>query len=192
VRHPDIPAQVPLEYLSVLDSRDPGTWIAQPKMDGRRRIAEHYNTAWDWHAKEPKGVKPLAMPEWLRQEFESLPWPRGCVLDCEWTGMRKKGDAHMLFVFDILRADGAWLTKMAFKTRLLLLSAIFSDARMDTEHVRLLPCVKNPGLVDFFHAQTKSPLSEGVVVREASSGLILDWSKPAVNELWVKAKFRRA
>jgi len=53
-----------------------------------------------------------------------------------------------------------------------------------------LPVFANPGLVEIFQQQMQDPLSEGLVVRRADSGLILDLRAPKENPLWFKLKYR--
>ena len=194
-RFPDNPKRVSLDFLRTLDADPPGTWLAQPKLDGWRKIADSTTGTWHYGAKHTKGDAAKPLPPELRKEFESLPWPKGIVLDCEWVGCRvvEHVKEHCLHVFDILMYENDWLGNMGFWERYKLLALTFGRAIWDSgllAHVHLVPCWQNPGLVDKFMEQLQDPLSEGLVVRHKDSGLVGSFSECATNPQWFKIKYR--
>lgn len=193
-RYPDNPKRVSLDFLRTLDSEPAGTWLAQPKLDGWRKIADSTSGEWHYGAKHTKGDAAKPLPPELRKEFESLSWPKGIVLDCEWVGCRvvEHVKEHCLHVFDILMHENDWLGNMGFWERYKLLAHIFAKASLyiPGPYVHLVPCWPNPGLMDRFMEQLQDPLSEGLVVRHKDSGLVGSFSAPAVNPQWVKVKYR--
>lgn len=127
-RWPDIPTNVSLDFLKRLDQEEPGRWLAQPKIDGRRRIAwsqPHIKDMavcelrpryeWCYRAKNKDDCQPL-QPE-LQAAFESLPWPDGIGLDMELSGPRHAGQPHALHVFDLLMLHGRWFGGIPFGER---------------------------------------------------------------------------
>lgn len=174
IRYPETPRLVTLDHLKLLDKDPPGTWLAQPKLDGRRRMAFKVAGKWTYFAKNRGDA--LVIPLALRQEFEAMDWPDGIGLDMEWTGLRQVGDMNALYVFDLLAADCAWAGAHNYGTRQRNLARIWSRACGGVfshaaigDHLSLAPIFSNSGLCDRFAEQISNPLSEGLVVRRADS-----------------------
>ncbi len=183
---PDNPNLIDVDYLRRLDADAPGRWLAQPKLDGWRRWAWLDDAGWHWGAK--KGLARAPLPEDLRRKFEALPWPAGIGLDMEWVGPRQAGGAHSsLHLFDLWMAGGTWLGKFPFQHRYHCLANIVAEIDMKEDSALCIFIVSiraNPGLVALFEAQRANPLSEGLVIRRADSGLVGGGSNP----LWFKIR----
>ncbi len=201
-RHPDNPSAVSVDYLKLLDKDPPGTWLAQPKLDGWRRTAWLENGKWSYQAKHSTGPAAKAMPESLVNAFESIHWPDGLCLDMEWVGLRSNAGAlmtgvHSLHAFDMLAVNGDWLGEATFKERYELLDALFASRRTwrgpasTVASVHIVPVQQNPGLHDLFVQQLQDPMSEGIVVRRANSKLIGNTTCCADNPYWLKVKHTR-
>lgn len=198
--HPDNPSLVSVDFLKKLDADPPGTWLAQPKLDGWRRVlvkGPYANGTYPWTAHAKRGsegaVKPF--PPDLAAELERLPVPDGTAFDAEWVGPHVaehfksfgfSGPRHSLHIFDCLMWEGKWLRTTPFKHRVGLLR-IYGPPERNIFTVQKVP---NPGLVDLFQQQLTNPLSEGLVIRRADSGLILSETKCADNPLWFKIRYR--
>lgn len=206
IRYPDNPSRVSLAFLKDLDAQAPGTWLAQPKLDGWRKIADNTSGQWVYSAKHDTGPAAKPLPDELRREFEALPWPPNIVLDMEWCGNRcvQHVKEHSLHVFDLLSCDlrildllsygdDGWLGQVPFEKRYSALEYIVQMLPVlggKPKHVHLIPCRKNPGLVDYFAEQLTNPLSEGLVVRHKDSKLVGSFTKPAVGDRMFKVKHR--
>lgn len=202
-RFPDQPLLCSLDHLKKMDDDPPGTWLAQSKLDGRRRFAVLQDGKWTYRAKNRDDAQ--ALPADLRASFEAIPWPDGLGLDFEFCGLRKQGDQPSIWIFDMFRFHNADLFNMRFDERVARLSILgaqmlltsmpsfdSSDVDCDNfEHLHFVESVPNPGLVDFFVEQMQNPLSEGIVVRRADSTMIGSYNKCAENSAWVKCKFDR-
>lgn len=193
VRHPDQPALIPLHgsalSLELLDRDPPGTWLAQPKLNGWRRVLHHLGGGcWNVQAKKDTARKPL--PVVLLSAVAGLPWPGKVVLDCEWVGPR--GGDEALHIFDMLGYNGEWLGDRSFETRYHALMNLFLGMPIGGPVPRcleLVPCWPNPGLLGRFADQLGNPESEGLVIRRADSGLVGSFNGPATNPAWYKVKF---
>lgn len=177
--YPDNPVPVSVDFLKKLDADPPGTWLAQPKLDGWRRIIHFDHGTWIAQAKRGSEGHLKSMPEIICRELDKIAQEiDGESWDCEWMGNRCKGDvgAHTLHPFDVLRHNGEWLRDMPFASRY--------------QRASLVQTSPNPGLLDLFQQQMQDPLSEGLVVRRADSKLILNPNKCADNPLWFKVKYR--
>ncbi|HEY3319858.1 MAG TPA: hypothetical protein VGP72_05205 [Planctomycetota bacterium] len=209
LRYPDTPRRVSVEFLRRLDTEVPGRWHAQRKIDGVRRVAWLADGKWTYYSKHLVGPAAMPMPNTLVAEFESLPWPDGIGLDMEWSGRRcvQFITEHKLHLFDLLMAPvgitkqcrssangDCWLGDVPFSTRYELLRQLVEAVKMaatsPSNHIHLIPCWTNPGLVDRFLEQIQDPLSEGLVVRRADSGLVGHTGRFAENPMWFKIKHR--
>ena len=197
-RYPDNPNRVSLHFLRELDTHPPGTWIGSPKLDGYRRVCENVTDHWEYRAKHTAGPAATQMSDALTLEFESLPWPAGIALDCEFVGRRcvEHVVRHSLHIFDILFHEGEWLGGMGYERRLELLNKVCQQAGVQVPDkseaetsVFLVPTFVNPGLVERFMEQLENPLSEGLVIRHRHSGLIGSFKAPASNPSVYKCKF---
>ena len=191
LRYSDVPTLVSLDYLRGIDRDPPGTWLAQKKCDGVRRMAYHTPQGWVYIAKNRSDSKPIQPA--LKEAFESLPWSVGVGVDMEMTGPRHAGGKHQLWIFDILavpnHGQSMWVGDMPFDARATLLKL---NAWFDPPLINYVETVPNPGLVDFYAEQLTDPLSEGLVVRRANSKLIGSTKGCAVNPHWFKVKHREA
>jgi ATP-dependent DNA ligase len=181
VVYPDNPVRVGPEFLKLCDNEEPGRYIAQPKYDGYRRLAHIDAGKVVWQAKRHAEAAPMKDQCHYEAVLHHLD---GVTLDCEYVGPRQCGGvmpAHRLIVFDVIRHSGEWLRHARFDIRLALLRSMgLQTPRQD----------KNPGLLDFFLEQMQDCTSEGIVVRRADSGLILDESRCRDNPMWWKIKNR--
>ena len=175
---PDNPKAVSHKYLRELDRAPVGTYWAQPKLDGWRRIL-HVD---DKHiqVQTKRGAERRHLPPHL---LTGIPAIDGLSLDCEWIGPRRDAARNMpadkLYVFDVLRYEGEWLRDMPFFYRMQLLE----DLKI--EHVEAAP---NPYMHDLLVAQLVNPISEGIVVRRGDSGLVLSETACRDNPSWVKIR----
>ncbi len=127
-----------------------------------------------------------------------MPWPDGIGLDAEWYGPRHKGTPHSLHVFDLLYLAGFWVGELPFEERYAALATIMQGKPRtggdrpgcQGERVRLMPCVRNPGLMDYFAQQLTNPFSEGLVVRSASQTLLGSYAACADNPYSLKIKMK--
>lgn len=172
MRLPDVPVLISLDHLRTLDAEAPGTWLAQAKIDGRRRMAYKTHGVWTWHAKNRGDAVPI--PTALCDEFESMQWPDGIGLDIEFSGPRHAGGTPCLWVFDQLRSNNEWCGDVQFQDRIMCLSERWEWATVTRipPHVALLRTWSNPGLCDRYAEQLTNPLSEGLVIRKATSTMI--------------------
>lgn len=184
VPYPDNPGEVSVDFLEKLDKDPAGTWVGQPKLDGWRRIVHVDDGVVRVQAKH--GADTRMFPENIKKDLsKKIDGMTGLSLDCEWVGPRKDAKhltpGDRLFCFDILRHNGEWLRDTPFAERILLL-----------DDLKLLgvPVFTNPELVEKFYVQLTDPMSEGIVIRHASSKLILRDGRCADNPLWFKAKMR--
>ena len=192
--HPDNPQRISTDYLARLDKDPPGTWLAQRKYDGWRRVLAKEKGKWTAYSKHQSAGSTQAMPQNLLDALDALPVYDGTVLDSEWMGNRCSQwvQGHTLHIFDVLAIGNdsgirRWLRDVPFEKRHVEMLAMLSGCKPP---LFLVECVPNPGMLDLFQRQLQEPLSEGIVVRKASSGLILDQNKPATNASWFKIKYR--
>jgi hypothetical protein len=186
-RRPDDPRRVSWDFVKKLDQEDaPGTWLAQKKSDGWRRLAYRRRGTWAYYSKHDREAK--SPPGDLVAEFESLPWPDNVAFDMEWVGPRcvdvLRG-RHEFRVHDLLYMNGIWQGDVTFLRRHEALAKLFKGS----ERVSLTPVV-GENLYKLFEEQKEDPLSEGIVIRRAGSGLIGDPRKVHDNPSWFKCKYR--
>lgn len=198
-RYPDDPRRVSADYLKSLeDTNAPGTFLAQVKSDGWRRLAYLEGGRWRFYAKRgDKGEEARRQPPPdLVAELAAFGLPDGIALDMEWMGPRNaavlKG-RHSFRVFDLQYVAGRWQGLVPFVQRHANLETIWqatlAKAKAAPERISVVPVVRE-GLHDFFLRQKEDPLSEGVVVRRASSGLVGGTTAPQDNPSWFKVKYR--
>lgn len=189
IRLPDVPKLVSLDFLRELDAQAPGTWLAQPKIDGRRRMIYKKDGVYTWHAKNRDDCQPV--PAHLRAQFEALSWLDGIGVDCEWSGPRHKGGVDKLWVFDLLQWQGEWTGAWTFSKRVQYLQFWFLDMLDDVRAtIHIVPLHVNPGLLDRYSEQLTNPISEGLVVRKATSKMLGGVGQCKVNPEWFKVKHR--
>jgi ATP-dependent DNA ligase len=187
--HPDNPQEVSIDFLQRLDCELPvGLFIAQPKLDGRRRVVHKDGKTLTVQAKN-KEQQETALPlpgdimAQLDEMFFKLVKQDNVSIDCEWIGLRPDVEGgsqnQELYALDILRCEGLWLRKVPFVDRLSMLKKIGFP---------LLPMETNPNLADFFLRQLAYPISEGIVVRRADSGLVLGINGCVDNPCWYKVR----
>lgn len=178
---PDNPVRVGPEFLKLCDREAPGKYIAQKKGEGHRRISHCDNGAVLWQSKRQSEAERMENQEEYENEIRHLD---GVSLDHEYIGpVRCLGEwpRKELYTFDILRYAGQWLRNVAFSERIIMMRDLgIKTPRQAT----------NPGLLDFFMEQMQDPTSEGIVVRRADSGLILDESRCRDNPFMWKVKNR--
>lgn len=199
MRYPDSPVLVSLDMLRTLDADPPGTWLGQCKVDGRRRMIYKSGGQYTWHAKNKHDALPV--PADLKAEFEALPWPDGIGLDCEWSGPRDTNGTHELWVFDLLALNGHWYGGFSFFERRLRLYEIINPhecgsgdtdmwRRLQNSRIHRVVTARN-NFCALFERQTENPVSEGIVIRKASSTIIGNRSRSVDNPEMFKVKFQR-
>lgn len=187
-RFPDDPVRITMENLRTMV---PGQWVAQKKLDGWRCPAYFSGGKWTYYSKD--GNRVIMPPEALRKEFESLAWPSDVAVDMEWMGPRQVEHLrgrHSFRIFDMLYLGGKWLGKTEFMERHRNLQTIFAlAASKGSPSVSVVP-VLSGDLLKAFEKEKDDPLSEGLVIRMAKSGLVGNMQKKTQNPLWRKIKYR--
>lgn len=191
------PCRVSRDFLRRMDQEEvPGSWLAQPKYDGWRCQGYKSDGRWTFYAKsgEPSGRLP---PQDLRDELAALFADRdGMALDMEWVGPRCKDELRARYgaggydgfrAFDLLYLDGLWLGNDPFSRRYARLEAVMAQgkARVPAPRVELAPCADR-GWDGMFEETTRDGLTEGVVLRRATSKIVLGGDNPG----WLKVKWR--
>jgi hypothetical protein len=200
-----------VDFLARLDQDPPGTWIAQPKLDGWRRVVIFTDQApaapagllfdlhpgWIAYGKRAGAAQCRQMPREITFILDDLASRlQGRAWDCEWMGPRLTGELagrHHLAIFDLLMRDGQWLREMPFRERISAKAKLIlppAEYPAGPSPIQVVPSYTNPGFVDLFQVQMQDPLSEGLVVRKADSGLVLDPYRSASNPFWFKIKYR--
>jgi hypothetical protein len=188
-RFPDDPLRITTENLKTMV---PGQWLAQKKSDGWRCPAYRSDGVWTYYSKD--GNRLAMPPETLRREFEALAWPENVAIDMEWMGPRcsstLKGQ-HSFRLFDLIYFGNKWLGTTGFQERHARLSETFSKASKGKAHpnVALVP-ILHGDLLAAFEKEKSDPLSEGLVIRMASSGLVGSHKSKSKNPFWRKLKYR--
>ena len=176
---PNNPTQISLDFLKKLDADKPGTYMAQPKMDGFRRILRLTDKGYVPEAKKGGTGEMKPFPPELAEAIKLL--PEIGDLDCEWLGTRmvENKPRHELYIFDVLRPNASFLMRWLWLTD--TLTGHLPD------RIRLASVTYNPGMTDLFQQQLTDPMSEGIVIRRADCALI---QKGGINPLMFKAKYR--
>ena len=192
-RFPDDPERAGPEWLATVERDWPGHFLAQVKADGWRRPVYFDGDNVKFYPKRGDGREAKKQPpEELVDTFISMGWPDGIALDMEWMGPRvikEMQGRHEFWIFDILYHDFKWLGDVPFEDRLKILREIWNGLIAHRSQVRLLTAHEG-SFVELFEFQKKDPLSEGIVLRERTSGLIGSRSKPTKNPGMVKVKYR--
>lgn len=197
-RFPDDPMRISSDYLKRLsDEKKPGTWIAQPKYDGWRRPAYKIDGKWTFFAKRGTGEESKRTPPPdISRALDALDLPDGTAFDAEWMGPRDingllKG-RHYLVLFDLQYQAGEWLGAVPFEERLKRMRKMLHDAKYyvgDASFINVAPTVDSDWF-KYYTEMTKDPLVEGIVLKEASGGLVGDYAKAKDNGSWYKVKYR--
>ena len=196
-RHPDNPMAIDVDFMQRIDKEKPGTWIAQPKLDGWRRLAFFDGKTWEIRAKHNDGPAAKAWPPHLQASWMEVPWPAGVGLDMEWVGPQRSSSygSDSIWVFDLIQHK-AWLGGLGFEQRYAMLTQMWAKIQpIIVERnlpIHITPCYRNPGLGNFYLQQLQDPMSEGIVIRRADSKLVGSFKSPADNPLWFKLKFKKA
>jgi ATP-dependent DNA ligase len=188
-RYPDDPIRITMENLRTMV---PGQWVAQKKLDGWRCPAYFSGGKWTYYSKS--GERAIMPPEALRRELESLSWPSEVAVDMEWMGPRQVahlGGRHSFRLFDMLYVNGKWLGDTWFLERHRNLQTVFALAASGKApaSVSVVP-VLDGDLVAAFEREKADPLSEGLVIRGAKSGLVGGFHTKGKNAFWRKIKYR--
>jgi len=196
-RHPDNPVAISLEAACGVIDSNATRWIAQPKLDGWRRLAYHQPSGWEFFSKANGTGEGRPMPDELLVSLCRIPWPDGIALDMEWLGPRVAGSQHSLHVFDVLYVDGLWQGGHGFQERHAALRRAWAEATCGSTPgpvalVQASPVRDSGHLRELFEVQRSNDTSEGLVLRAAESGLIgaRPPNRPSDNSLWLKVKFR--
>lgn len=199
MRYPDSPALISLDMLVKLDKDPPGTWLAQTKIDGRRRMIYKDAGKYTWVAKNKGDSMPV--PADLRDEFERLPWPDGIGLDCEWFGPRDVKGEHKMYILDLLVLSGEWYGQHPYAKRCADLYDILNphicgpdDMWMSMSRYPRIKHTVNARMdfVRLFEQEKRNPVSEGLVIRKATSTIIGNRTHSATNPEMLKVKFERS
>lgn len=197
-RFPDDPNRISLDYLKQLEDETPqGELIGQIKSDGWRRPGYKINGVWKFFAKRGTGEEAAKTPPAdLVHELASMAWPDNVALDMEWMGPRCKDHLkgqHHFRIFDLLYVGGVWQGKIQFKERYAKLQAMVEEARRKgrgpSDRIVLVE-TRTSNLCEWFKEQKDDPLSEGLVVRRAGSGLVGNSRTNSTNPQWFKIKYR--
>lgn len=196
-RWPDDPQRIPSDFLKRLDQDYPaGTFLAQKKWDDYRRPIYKVAGKWEFHAKRNEEAKKLPPPDLIR-ELDALELPDGTALDMGWVGPRDvfktlRGRNFMV-AWDMPFWQGQWQGSVPFSQRYANLKTILGIAKAKVgnaaERVLVVP-IQTANFFQFFEEQKQDPLSEGIVIRRADSGLVGGWRGPEKNPAWFKAKYR--
>lgn len=182
--HPDMFTRVSYDFLKRLDA-EPGAWLGQAKRNGECIVLHVDGDTVMIKAKDGRAKGKMPEKEDDIIQYLSICGLDGVSLQAEMIGPRKdyNGDmpAHRIEVVDCLRWSGQWLRQMPFAKRL----GVLKD-----NGITHLPVVESPHLCELFSAQLTDPVSEGIVVRSASSGLVLHPDVCKVRRDWFKVKFR--
>jgi hypothetical protein len=181
--HPDMFTRVSYEFLQRLD-KEAGAWLGQPKLNGHCVLVHKdgktlfvQNKGGEEKSHIPTGQ--MALLSALLEDLEEV------TVQAEFVGPRADYLGHMpvprIEIVDCLRWRGEWLRHKPFGERLELL---------EVEGIPHLPAVESPLLCDLYAAQLTDPVSEGIVVRSATSGLVLHPDVCRVRSDWFKVKFR--
>lgn len=191
---PDNPTDVSPDFLKKIDQDTPGTWIAQPKMDGHRKICAFNGSAWHVSGKKGGTGEHSKIPKEIMAELMEMHFPEGIALDCEWVGPRMKEHAKrdVLYIFDILTypepEDRLYYAHRRYLLKLLI-GRWYNGANPE-KAIAGVPSWQNPGLFDRFQEQMTNPLSEGLVVRRADSRHLMGRNGCLTNPLIFKCKYR--
>jgi len=212
-RFPDDPIRLPPTSPMFRNIDADGSWRAQPKRNGWRRLAYKDNGAWTLHAKRdtsPEAKRPL--PPNLMQRLAALPIPNGTALDLEWMGTRDAAftfGRHWLEAFDIQYWNFQWQGDIPFDERMRSLSDLLAmcDAVSGDKALILVPTWKD-GIyrqfcrlaMEWKDSQEKltqgkilaneGSISEGLVLKRADGRLKGNQWKTVDNPAWVKVKYR--
>ena len=191
------PKRISQDFLKRMALQEvPGSWLAQPKYDGWRCQGYKSDGAWQFYAKsgEPSSKLP---PQDLRDELAALFADQdGIALDMEWMGPRcvpelrnryGVGNYNGFRVFDLLYVNGLWVGGDPFSQRYANLSTIMalSKAKVEAPRIEVVPAVDREWDKMFEESQ-KDDLLEGIVLRRATSKIVLAEDNPS----WYKAKYR--
>ena len=189
--YPDSPTPVSPDFLKKIDQDAPGTWIAQPKMDGHRKICAFNGSTWHVSGKKGGTGEHSKIPAEIMADLLDGYWPDGIVLDCELVGPRMiehTAGKNMLIVFDVLSIPKA-IKESTFIERIMYMNAIM-DGIDPTGTIQRSIHWYNPGLFDRFQEQMTNPLSEGLVVRRADSRHLMGRNGCKTNPHCLKIKYR--
>jgi hypothetical protein len=176
-----------------------GCWMEQPKFDGWRRpgYLEKASGEWTFKAKYQRGEQAAKQPPALLvSELSSLGFPDGTAFDMEWMGPRVVNvlrGRHFFVLLDLLYWNGKWQGDIVCEERYETLKtlAILHKSRLKIPTPNILVVDSfNSGFVDLFEEQKKNPLTEGVVLKNRFSKLIMNPSRTVDNPQWKKAKYR--
>jgi len=181
---PDMPRRVSYRYLETLDMAPAGEYVAAAKLNGEC-IVIHCD-AGHFALQGKNGAKQKPLPaDLIRWVQSNLCDHDGLSVQAEFIGPRADylGDmpTPRIVVVDLFRLRGKWLRTTYFTHRIDLLRDL---------SIPHLSYVESPHMCDLFKAQLTDPVSEGVVVRRASSGLVLHDDVCKEREGFFKVKFR--
>jgi hypothetical protein len=177
-----MPKRVSYQYLQKLDAQ-PG-YCAAPKLNGECIVIHCDAGVFDVQGKAgPKGkVLSPVLTRWVQRVLCDHD---GISVQAELIGPRADylGDmpTPRIVVVDCLRWSGLWLRALGFVKRI----GVLQD-----HGIPHLEYVESPHMCELFQAQLTDPVSEGVVVRRASSGLVLHDDVCKERDGFYKVKFR--
>ncbi len=185
---PPNPVNVSLDVLAQLDASTSGTFLAQKKLDGRRRIVtRNMDGSYTWLSKSRSAEDSKPVPAGLAYTFEAMDWPTGITLDVEYVHLRQQNGTPELYVFDVLALHGEWLS-MPFEMRYRILNAF--GILNDTPNVHRVPVMANPHMTALYEALQPDPLCEGIVIRAANQVNVGTRDKCCDGAGIMKVKFR--
>lgn len=190
-KYPDDPVRISAEYLKKLSTTyAPGRWLAQWKYDGWRCPIYKDAGEFKFYAKRSTtSERDKPPPQHLIDALHAHNIPDGCAFDAEWMGPRDiKGilnGKHYFVLFDMVYHEGDLLNDVRFDERLKLLKQTVTPSEL----VQI--CETRASEWDKMFEESKQDwLTEGIVLREADSGLIAHPNASHDNPCWYKCKWR--
>jgi ATP-dependent DNA ligase len=169
-----------LSAPAILNSLEPGVWLAQYKQDGWRMVIEVTVRGFTFTSRHNE---PLPVSLSLRAIVESqvAGLPIGTIIDGEYMGLRDK-QSERIWLFDILRIGDEWQSRMPALSRFNMLKQL-APPEWIVGHTL-------DDYADFFESSKVVPGCEGIVLKRIDSGLRLSVRACADNPAHLKVKWR--
>jgi hypothetical protein len=207
MRHVDLPQLVDVSFLDELDKEEPGTYLAQPKIDGHHLDARQSGKVWKFYNKHghiiKKKIPAELMADWV--EFTAPLDGKDARFNAEWVGPRCNSPHHIV-LRDLYEWEGEWMGHTMFVDRYAALAKVYDELVSEfgsiPERIRLSECWPSGlpenatdgweyvSLRSRFLQQLQDPTSEGLVIRRFNSLLIGSTTKATENPHWFKIKAR--
>jgi hypothetical protein len=137
--------------------------------------------------------KPIVVAEKVKVPFEDFVWKHfadstgtaDAILDTELCGRRRDGDAHAIFILDLLRVQGRDLYSVPFIDRIDVLNHY-----VPRDNPYRCPYTLSDFRAFWDYHKANTPLAEGVVLKHRSSKYIGSTTAAAKNPAWLKVRWR--